>query len=88
MRLLTDADRYVWEGVHERNWLHRTNIALADAAGALLTYQVFFAVKRATREEARDVKMTVKSAYAFDPLRQPKVLDRAKIAGLLGYAIG
>ena len=83
VRLLADPDRYVWEGAHERNWLHRADVALTDSAGALGTYQVFFAVKRAERSAAWDVEMTVESAYALGPLRRPKVLGRAKIVGLL-----
>jgi len=83
VRLLADPDRYVWEGAHERNWLHRTEAPLADAAGAPVTYQVFFAVRKAARAAAWDVEMTVESAYAFDPLRQPKTVGRTKIAGLL-----
>jgi len=87
VRLLADPDRYVWEGAHERNWLHRTDVPLADAAGALVTYQVFFAVRRAARAAAWDVEMTVESAYAFDPLRQPKTVGRTKIAGLLAATV-
>lgn len=87
VRLLADPDRYVWEGGHERSWLHRADVALTNAAGAPVIYQVFFAVKKAGRAAAWDVEMTVESAYAFDPLRQPKVVGRTKIAGLLAATV-
>lgn len=87
VRLLADPDRYVWEGAHERNWLHRADVPLADADGASVIYQMFFAVKKAARTAAWDVEMTVESAYAFDPLRRPKIGGRTKIAGLLAAAV-
>ena len=83
MQLLVDPDRYVWEGAHERNWLHRADVTLPSATGAPVLYQVFFAVKKAVRSAAWDVEMTVESAYAFDSQRQPKVVGRAKIVGVL-----
>lgn len=87
VRLLKDPDRYVSEGVHERNWLHRTDITLPVPAKDAVTYQVFFAVKKAPRSAAYDVEMVVESAYAFDPQRQPKVVGRTKIAGLLAATV-
>lgn len=87
VQLLADPDRYVWEGAHERNWLHRADVILSSAAGAPVVYQVFFKVEKAARSVAWDVVMTVESAYAFDPLQQPKKLGRAKIAGLLAATV-
>ena len=79
---LTDPARHVWETATERNWLHQAGVEIV-AAGARTTYQVFFAVKKARRSEQFDVEMTVESAYAFDPLRPPKLRGRTVIAGLL-----
>ncbi len=85
--LLANPDLYVWEGGHERNWLHRAEVAVPDQIGGMTTYQVFFALKRAKRGGDEDVEMVVESAYAHDPLRTPKVLGRTKIAGLLAATI-
>lgn len=87
VRLLADPDRYVWEGEHERNWLHRAEVDVADPSNGLTTYQVFFALKKAERSSGQDVMMVVESAYAHDPLRTPKVVGRTKIAGLLAATI-
>ena len=88
VRLLVDPDRYVWEGAHERNWLHRADVALdAASGGAAVVYQVFFTLRRAGRGAGHDVEMVVESAYAFDPRRAPKTLGRTKIAGLLAATV-
>lgn len=83
---LADPARHVWETATERNWLHQVGVEIV-AAGARTTYQVFFAVKKARRSEPFDVEMTVESAYAFDPLRPPKLRGRTVIAGLLTATI-
>jgi len=87
VQLLVNPDCYIWEGAHERNWLHRADMVLPGAAGEPLIYQVFFAVQKAARSALCDVEMTVESAYAFDPRRQPKKLGRTKIAGLLAATV-
>lgn len=79
---LAEPRRYVWETAAERNWLHRAEV-MVTAFGAMIAYQVFFAVKKAPKGAAYDVEMVVESAYAFDPLRTPKVRGRALFAGLL-----
>ena len=87
VRLLADPDRYVWEGEHERNWLHRAEVDIAGSSNGLTTYQVFFALKKAERGSRQDVVMVVESAYAHDPLRTPKTVGRTKIAGLLAATV-
>jgi len=79
---LADPARHVWETAAERNWLHRVEVEIVEA-GAHTAYQVFFAVRKARRSEPFDVEMTVESAYAFDPVRPPKLRGRTVIAGLL-----
>ena len=79
---LANPVRHVYEAASERNWLHQVEVEIVEAE-ARTTYQVFFAVKKARRSEPFDVEMTVESAYAFDPLRRPKLLGRMVIAGLL-----
>lgn len=79
---LADPGRHVWETASERNWLHRAEVEIVEA-GDRTAYQVFFAIKKARRSEPFDVEMTVESAYAFDPLRPPKLRGRTVIAGLL-----
>ena len=80
--LLREPQRYVTEAASERNWLHRAEVQIATSAGAV-TYQVFFAVKKARRADRHDVEMTVESAYALDPARLPQIRGRMLIAGLL-----
>lgn len=83
VRLLGNPDCYVLETASERNWLHQVEITITPAQGQAITYQMFFAVKRATAGAGHDVEMVVESAYARDPQRIPKVKGRTKIAGLL-----
>ena len=87
VRLLADPDRYVWEGGHERNWLHQAVVAVTGPSNTPTTCQVFFALKKAERSSKQDVEMVVESAYAHDPLRTPKVVGRTKIAGLLAATV-
>jgi hypothetical protein len=48
---------------------------------------VFFAVKKAEKAASHDVEMVVESAYAFDPLRTPKLRGRTLFAGLLAATV-
>ncbi len=82
MRMLEDPNRYVSETAAERNWIHRAEI-LVETGSSQVIYQVFFSVKKARRADPFDVELTVESAYAFDPLRLPKLRGRMKIASLL-----
>ena len=82
MDLLADPRRHIWQTAAERNWLHRAEVALA-LDDATIAYQVFFAVKKAARASPYDVDLMVESAYASDPVRQPKLQGRMLIVGLL-----
>ena len=86
MNRLADPRLHVWETAAERNWLHQVQVPLT-LDGASISYNVFFAVRKAARSDPNDVELTVESAYAFDPARQPKTRGRMLIVGLLAATI-
>ena len=82
MSQLADPKSHIWETAAERNWLHRAAVEMV-LGGEPVDYQVFFSVKKALRAEPYDVELTVESAYAFDPAREPKLRGRMLLIGLL-----
>ena len=79
---LANPNLKVWQTAAERNWLHRAEVTL-DLDGEATPYEIFFAVKRSHHRDPHDIDMIVESAYAFDPAREPKVLGRMSIVGVL-----
>lgn len=91
---LRDPRTYVRETKARRNWLYVKTLELPTAAkgGGLpapVRYQVFFAVRKASKSGAarEDVEMVVESAYAEDPARPPELLGRALFAGVATAAV-
>jgi hypothetical protein len=63
---LLEANAKVWQTQQERNWVHTVTIQTPQGP-----YHVFFEVKRATKHDRADLRISVESAYPEDPQRGP-----------------
>jgi len=64
----------------ERNWTH---VIQLETSGSL--YYIFFSIKRASKSNRNDLRMTIESAYRWNEVkRKPALLEPMKFQLLCG----